>query len=593
MASHKQTPPSLDALAARTTAEHHTPENTKEPDFASTKGQSMKDKVIEAHNAHGKEDDVSIAPSRTSTSSDHSSADPETITSAKTIPVTLSRTTSVIPEAVLIPRTQRRGLLARFTLIPEVENPYHYTRKTKWLITFVVAFCAMAAPMGSAIVMPVLQDISIAFNASHTVTNMSVAVYMLSMSIFPLWWSSFSERLGRRTIYIASFVLFVVFAILSAVSTSIAMLIVVRTLSGGAAASVQAVGAGTIADIWEVKERGRAMGLFYLGPLCGPLFAPIIGGALGAGLGWRSTQWFLVIYGGATLVFTVFALPETLPRKDPITVSPGPEVSSAEKSPRPELQRTTTRASTVQKTKSFLMHMRQIFVDPLKIIAWLQYPPVALTVYYASITFGSLYILNISIQSTFSSAPYNYSTLIVGLLYIPNSFGYLLASLFGGRWIDSIMHREARKAGRYDDHGKLIFRPEDRMKENAWIAAILYPSALIIYGWTVDYHVHIAVPMVANFFFGVGSMLIFALVNTMLTEFMPKRAASGIALNNFVRNIFSFTGAVVADPAMKGVGNGWLMTILGTWSLVTGCAALWAMRTWGSRWRGRMVEALG
>lgn len=441
--------------------------------------------------------------------------------------------------------------------------------------------------------MPVLQDISIAFDATHTVANMSVAVYMLSMAVFPLWWSSFSERLGRRTIYIASFILFVVFAILSAVSNSIAMLIVVRTLSGGAAASVQAVGAGSIADIWEVKERGRAMGIFYLGPLCGPLFAPIIGGALGSGLGWRSTQWFLVIYGGATLIFIIFALPETLARKTPLAAPPSSSPSDLEKTIRPDLVRTSTRASTVQKTKTFLTHMRQIFIDPLKILAWLQYPPVALTVYYASITFGALYILNISIQSTFSSAPYNYSTLIVGLLYIPNSTGYLLAALFGGRWIDAIMHREARKAGRYDAHGKLIFRPEDRMRENAWLAAILYPSALILYGWTAQYHVHIAAPMVANFFFGVGSMLIFALVNTMLTEFMPKRAASGIALNNFVRNIFSFTGAVVADPAIKGVGNGWLMTILGVWSLVTGCAALWAMRTWAGRWRGKMVEALG
>jgi multidrug resistance protein len=563
----------------------------KEPDF----GSRIEEKSLgqsEESDRHEKE--ISRAPSRASTSSDHSSTDEGAASStAKARPATLSRTTSVIPDAIIIPRTQRRGLLARFTLIPEVENSYHYTRRTKWFITFIVAFCAMAAPMGSAIVMPVLHEISIVFNATHTVTNMSVAVYMLSMSIFPLWWSSFSERLGRRTIYITSFILFVVFAILSAVSNSITMLIVVRTLSGGAAASVQAVGAGSIADIWEVKERGRAMGIFYLGPLCGPLFAPIIGGALGEGLGWRSTQWFLVIYGSCTLIFIIFALPETLPRKERSQQPLEPSPDDSEKSPRPNLQRTSTRASTVQKTKSFLTHMRQIFIDPLKILAWLQYPPVALTVYYASITFGALYILNISIQSTFSSAPYNYSTLIVGLLYIPNSAGYLLASLFGGRWIDAIMHREARKAGRFDDHGKLIFRPEDRMKENAWIAAVLYPTALILYGWTAQYHIHIAVPMVANFFFGIGSMLIFALVNTMLTEFMPKRAASGIALNNFVRNIFSFTGAVVADPAIKGVGNGWLMTILGIWSLVTGCAALWAMRTWGGKWRVKMVEALG
>ncbi len=133
---------------------------------------------------------------------------------------------------------------------------------------------------------------------------------MLSMAIFPLWWSSFSETLGRRTIYLTSFTLFLLWNVLAAVSVDIAMLIVFRVLGGGAAASVQAVGAGTIADIWEVKERGKAMGIFYLGPLMGPFLAPIIGGALAERLGWRSTLWFLAIYGAVLLVFLFFALPE-------------------------------------------------------------------------------------------------------------------------------------------------------------------------------------------------------------------------------------------------------------------------------------------
>ena len=142
------------------------------------------------------------------------------------------------------------------------------------------------------------------------------------MSIFPLWWSSFSETLGRRTIYLTSFTLFLVFNIVAALSTDIAMLIVMRMLGGGAAASVQAVGAGTIADVWEVRERGRAMGIFYLGPLCGPLFAPIIGGALAERFGWRSTLWFLVIYGGAVLIFLFFALPEARLPYLPIPYTP-------------------------------------------------------------------------------------------------------------------------------------------------------------------------------------------------------------------------------------------------------------------------------
>lgn len=87
-----------------------------------------------------------------------------------------------------------------------------------------------------------------------------------------------SEASGRRAVYIASFGLLVLWNVLAAISDSIAMFIVMRILSGGSSAAVQAVGAGTIADIWEVKERGRAMGIFYLGPLCGPLLSPIIGG---------------------------------------------------------------------------------------------------------------------------------------------------------------------------------------------------------------------------------------------------------------------------------------------------------------------------
>lgn len=52
---------------------------------------------------------------------------------------------------LIVPRAKRRGLLGRFAIIPEVENTYDYTNKTKWLITFIVALAAAAAPMGSSI----------------------------------------------------------------------------------------------------------------------------------------------------------------------------------------------------------------------------------------------------------------------------------------------------------------------------------------------------------------------------------------------------------------------------------------------------------
>lgn len=236
------------------------------------------------------------------------------------------------------------------------------------------------------------------------------------------------------------------------------------------------------------------MGFFYLGPLLGPLMGPIIGGLLVQNLGWRSTQWFLAMYGFILVVFILFALPETLrvtkPRLE-MTRNPVHRSSSS----RPELNRTSSRRSIQQTTRKWVIFLKQALIDPLKILLYLRFPAVLITIYYVSIAFGSLYLINISVEWTFSKAPYNFSAITIGLAYIPSSMGYFLASVCGGRWTDIIMAREARKAGRYDTNGKLVYQPEDRMRENAWIAAFLYPAALIWYGWTADRHIFCVVPV--------------------------------------------------------------------------------------------------
>ena len=320
------------------------------------------------------------------------------------------------------------------------------------------------------------------------------------------------------------------------------------------------------------------------------------------GLGWRSVQWFLAIYGAVIIVFIFFALPETLHVWEPAVPAIANETAveqhvsgdekGGESTARPQLTRSTTAKSVQLKSKEYLAILRRCFIDPLRIILYLQFPPIALCVGYASILFGALYALNISVQQTFSAPPYSYSSGIVGLLYIPSSLGYFLSSIFGGRWVDNIMAREARKAGRYDAKGHLIYEPTDRVNENAWIGALMFPAALIVYGWSAHFGVHLAVPLVAGFFFGVGSMLIFAMVTTMLTEFMPKKSSNGVALNNLVRNIFSCVCSVVANPLIETIGNGWLFTILAVVPLFVGIFAILAIKRYSVKWRKDMEDNL-
>ena len=53
---------------------------------------------------------------------------------------------STHPEAEVVPRGKRRGLLARFTVVSEVTNAWDYPNRTKWFLTFIIAVAGAAAP---------------------------------------------------------------------------------------------------------------------------------------------------------------------------------------------------------------------------------------------------------------------------------------------------------------------------------------------------------------------------------------------------------------------------------------------------------------
>lgn len=146
----------------------------------------------------------------------------------------------------------------------------------------------------------------------------------------------------------------------------------------------------------------------------GPLLAPIIGGVLGETLGWRATQWALAVFGVVVWIMIFFALPETLKATKDFAAEATTEDTSTPR--RPQLSRTSTREAVQQRSKQYARVLRMMFLDPLRVLGHLRFPLVSLCVYYSAITFGSLYVLNISIQYTFEKPPYDFTTLIVGLL---------------------------------------------------------------------------------------------------------------------------------------------------------------------------------
>lgn len=70
-------------------------------------------------------------------------------------------------------------------------------------------------------------------------------------------------------------------------------LVTLRLLQAFGSCSVASLGAGTVADIVEPKNRAFAMSIFLLGPQLGPVLGPVLGGLFAGQASWRWIFGFL------------------------------------------------------------------------------------------------------------------------------------------------------------------------------------------------------------------------------------------------------------------------------------------------------------
>jgi MFS family permease len=118
-------------------------------------------------------------------------------------------------------------------------------------------------------------------------------------------------KTGRAIVLHISMAIFFIFSIACAVAQNTAQLAVFRFLSGLGGGAPLAIGAGVLADMWEAKERGKAVAVFSMGPPIAPTIAPIIAGFISLRTTWRWIMWVLVFATGFTFVFGILFLDET------------------------------------------------------------------------------------------------------------------------------------------------------------------------------------------------------------------------------------------------------------------------------------------
>ena len=192
-----------------------------------------------------------------------------------------------------------------------------------------------------------------------------------------------------------------------------------------------------------------------------------------------------------------------------------------------------------------------------------------------ALVYGYLYLMFASITPVFKGS-YGFTANNSGLVFLGLGFGSIIGIAVIGATSDRQIKKQSTdesKAHDTDNGADVIIneprevspqaKPEQRIRLVP-IGAVLLPLGLFFYGWTIHYHVHWIVPIIALAVIGTGNMIIFmALVLYLVDTFGSTHAASALAANTFVR---SLGGALLPLSGLRlfnALGLGWGNSLLG------------------------------
>lgn len=184
-------------------------------------------------------------------------------------------------------------------------KPYSaFPISTRWFISALVGVAAIFSPISSNIFVPAIPTLAQAFGKSEQDISLAVTVYLVFQAVTPSFFGSLSDTYGRRPVYIVTLSVYLCANIgLAAMPTThYWLLLFLRGLQSTGGSAVISIGAGSVADVAEPRERGKFFAIFQLGAMLGPAVGPLIGGVLSSTLGWRSIFWFLVISCAVVLI---------------------------------------------------------------------------------------------------------------------------------------------------------------------------------------------------------------------------------------------------------------------------------------------------
>lgn len=476
---------------------------------------------------------------------------------------------------------------------PTKEPPYHIsTPRQKKLLVYIVSLAGLFSPLSSNIYTPALDTIARDLRVSVSMVTLTVTSYMILQGVAPSFWSAFADCLGRRPIYISTFIVYIIANIGLAITPNFAVLMAFRAIQAAGSSATISVGAGVIADIATPAERGGFVGIYGGIRMLGQSIGPVLGGIFAQFLGFRSIFDFLLISSTLVLAFIIFFLPET---HRAIASNGTIRLRGVY---RPIFQNFRREPDyLIEQNPNFKLPKVSFFtiIEPLK---FLFEKDVFATLLFGSIVYTVWSMVTSSTTFLFVEH-YHLSQLLIGCAFIPNGAGCVLGSYITGRIMDRdykiieeryIKENNLEEGTSIDEKNRADNFPIEcaRMRSLWWIL-ILFTCSIAGYGWTLNSS--IAVPLILQFIIAYTATAVFNINSALIIDLFPNKSASATAVNNLVRCSVGAAGVAVIEVIIADLGSGLAFTCL---ALITFTCFPLVLLEWiyGMKWRIARVEKI-
>ncbi len=152
---------------------------------------------------------------------------------------------------------------------------------------YVVVLGTIMAILDTTIVAVALDTLSKDFKVSVSTIQWVTTGYLLALAVVIPVTGWAIHRIGAKSIYITSLVLFIVGSALCGMAWSANSLIAFRVLQGIGGGMIMPVGQSIMARTAGPKQMGKVMGVIGIPTMLGPILGPVVGGAIITNMSWR------------------------------------------------------------------------------------------------------------------------------------------------------------------------------------------------------------------------------------------------------------------------------------------------------------------